>query len=263
MKKLFCLLFVISISSVLYAENATYSELKLKDSSSAIKIKVVTINKESLVYIDANNITQTVSNDQIDYIKNIDKNDSKFKKAIILTNKSYYVGMIVYQDRQKISLEIAGDLKSFKNENVLDVVNYEDFKDEQSRSYLKAMGFSVLFPGAGQFYSNRYTSGVVFGSIALLEGLATVYFYYDALSNWNKYKAGNYKSNATYNSYKMSVIYCNASAFLLATAYIYSIIDAGANFSYKYDILNNPPKSGISFYQTGKQDYVIAFNYLF
>jgi len=266
MKIILTVLLLFSLTTVFATQSSATSEIKLKNSKESIFVVIVGLSKNTITYIDPSGKNVDVSNDDIDYIKNVDKNDTKFKKTVILTNYKYYSGSILYQDREKISLQIGDDLKSIKNEDIVDIVSENDFKEEASRSRWKAVGLSSLFPGTGQFYSNRYTVGMIYGLSFIGSSSFTAYFYVDAQKKWKDYKISNYRNMNTYKKYKQDMYMFYGGASLSGAIYLWNIIDSCIFFKYKYEVLNVPDstkKIDVSLNQINSSEYSFAINYHF
>lgn len=225
-------------SEYVVSENAL-SEIQLK-TNATIKAIVVKFDKDIIIYKTANGEQQkTINIADIKSIKNLNKENPSFKKTIILTSKEYYTGVILFQNREYMTLELSdATLKKINHQDVVDIVSEKDFSNENSRSKWKAGLFSAAFPGAGQFYSGNYGKGLVFGSTFITSGMTSFYFYNKAQNNWKKYKDSSYVNKNKYNQYKKDMYICYAMAGISSTLYVYNIIDAVTSFKYKYDVLN-------------------------
>lgn len=264
MKKLLITIILLLSAHTVFAAN--FSELTTKQSAKPLKVIVVSITKETLTY-KVSETSDAIEIPVSDIVSLNNLTSSRIKKTIILTNKTYYTGVILYQDRNKISIEVQGNVNSFNNEDIIDMVSEQDFRNEQNRSKWKAAGFSCLFPGAGQVYSNRYWSAFAFGSAFLTASALSVYSYYSSKTYWDKYEQSNYRNRNQYNKYKKRMQISQASLVCAFGVYGINIIEAYTNFKYKYDALNaqsvTPNTTTFSLTQTEKNNLYAVATYSF
>lgn len=247
--KIYKIIIILFITSLLNAESFKYYNIEFKDKSKQV-YKVVNITTEYTIVLDKGK-KKKLHNSYIKKHVLVNKNDYKFKRVILLTEKNYVKGYIIYQDREKLSVTLNMDesiLFSIKFKNVLDIVNADVFDYEMSKSKYSALKYSLLLPGLGQFYtSDRIGKGIFFLSSFLILGSSGVFAYKQGKNYYDQYKQSKYKETKYYKKYKT---YTYAGYGLLgatALVYVWNVLDSYFNFKHKYALSNKNISFGFNF----------------
>ena len=223
MKKIFLILSFIFFNVATYAVDHIAYEIKLKGQQKPIIVYDANIEKTDCTYTDKiTNQKTTIKYENVEFIRKIDVGG--FNKVIILTNKRYFEGVIIYQDRKTISIQVDGQLSSFDNKEVTNIVSEQDFKEEQNRGHFKAAGLSMLFPGAGQMYEERYGAGALYGAVFLSSMSGAFFSYYNAQNSWKAYKDSSYVNKNKYTHESQPNDFKTFHIFFIARSFFFNFI---------------------------------------
>jgi hypothetical protein len=204
-------------------------------------LKVVSMDRD-FVYVLNNftNLVYKISYLDIQSQTLISEQNLKFKRVIILKNRKYYSGFIIYQDREKVNISInplTDKLLSIKTTDIDDIVDYKAFHTEKGKSRLLATTFSALYPGLGQFYSDRILSGIVESSVFTLALTTSLVSYNTSENNYQLYKRSKYEDIDKYYQYTMYRKLSLTFAGIAVATYIFNLIDISINFQNRYNDL--------------------------
>lgn len=212
--------------------------MKLKEWKENCVVKVERFDRERVVFF-LNNKKIIKNIEDVEYIKIVSPSDVKFKKVILLNElrNKFYRGRVVYQDREKISIEIDGGLKSIIIPAVKDIIDEKEFNTENSKTPLTALKWSALYPGIGQFYTyNKPLPGVLFATSFLLGWVSSIYFWRASENSYNSYKSSRYMNQKKYKEYEFNY-YMMIDTFLFAAIiYVWNLFDAYFTFDQKYKV---------------------------
>lgn len=228
-------------NNIALTQNITKYKIKLKNWKEEEILDVVSLSKEKIVYLK-NNKNIEVKLEDLEYAKTIGSGENTLKRVIIVTQPkgTYYTGQIVYQDRNKISIEVLGDLKNINISNILNIIEEEEFIKESTKSKWKALIWSSLYPGMGQLYTyDRNFAGITFATLFTAGAIGSWYTWSESQKYYQRYQDSRYKEEEHYNKYNNYYQLTNICIALTVIIYIGNIIDVLINFDSKYGIQIN------------------------
>jgi len=204
-------------------------------------LKVVSMDRH-WVYVLHNltNLVYKISYLDIQSQTLISEQNLKFKRIVILKSGKYYSGFIIYQDREKVNISInplTDKLISIKTIDIDDIVDYKLFYTEKGKSRLLATTFSILYPGLGQFYSDRILPGIVQSSIFTISLTYSLLSYNTSENNYKLYKKSKYEDFDKYYKYTMHRKISLTFAGIALATYLFNIADISINFQNRYNDL--------------------------
>jgi hypothetical protein len=207
-----------------------------KVGASPVRVKLIEIREEQ-IEIEENGKIVKYGYSDLEYVKMIPSNSSSLDKILILKNKTYIRGEIIYINEGIISLERSSHLKILNAKDVVNIVDPTVFKEEMSKSRETALYWSFLYPGLGQIYtSGREWAGIAFALSFSTSALMGVYFYRQGIDYYSLYKESRYKNKDYYNKHAKSMNIAEGLAAVAIGIYVWSLFDAYINFRYRYDI---------------------------
>ncbi len=246
--KLLLSLLIISFSINSYAVQYT---LKLKNWKSPKVVDIKRHNNKEFVY-KLNNKIYKVAYKKVECMKVISKTDEKFKKVLIIKENNkivYKIGHIIYQDRNKITIQISETkgLEKIKVGQVLDIVNEEDFIKEEKKSNNRALVLSFLYPGLGQFYTyGKIRSGILFSTSFTLMWATGTFCFFLTKNYWKEYEKSKFAEENYYNKYRVHYYLTAVSFGISGIIYIWNVLDAYFRFKTKYNLNNDNNKLSVN-----------------
>lgn len=249
MKKIIIILIFLFINIPLFAQTETTRlfNIKFKGEEKVETLPVIDANTNYITIIRYGQKTK-ISMEMVESLQAKDAwdNDASFKRVIMTTDMEYYEGYIIYQDRNKITVQIGDGIKSIQVKQIRDIINANDFFIEKNKSAYGALWRSALYPGVGQLYtSNRMIYGVTYMAFFSLSMVSGVYFYTSGQNYYDQYKKSKYKDTASYKKYYTFTGIAYVSFFSAICIYVWNVFDAYIFFTYKYDVLNKEEEKEI------------------
>lgn len=207
-----------------------------KIGSTSITVKLIEIQEEQIIIEEGGkNINYRFSD--LEYVKMLPSDSVSLDKVLILKNKTYIRGDIIYINEGRISLERGSHLIIVNAKDVVSIADPTLFNKEMSKSRETALYWSFLYPGLGQIYtSGREWTGLTFALGFSISALLGVYFYKQGLDNYSLYKESRYKNTDYYNQHTQSMKIAEGFIAAAIGIYAWNIFDAYINFKYRYNV---------------------------
>lgn len=234
MKILFSLFLIIIFNHISFAENLKICSFYLKSSPSVQRrLPLLEMSKKEIIVFYKNNRKRIKLEDLIDLKIEI-KNSNNRYPLIVTKNKNIFGGNFLYMDSKKVNIEIKKEILSIPLENIEYYIDSDLFLEDQKKTALKSMQFSLLCPGLGQIYSNRKYKGYFLALSFSATAFSAFYCHEKYKDQKELYKESKFKKNSYYVKSKKYQTASYVFASLATFVYFFNIYDSYFNFSLQF-----------------------------
>lgn len=219
----------------LFSKDELY-ELKLKNGT-VLNIKNITEFNDRIESISDNKIKSVYKRTEIESFRQISEKEEDLRKTLILNNKTYLNGIIVFKNLKTVKIFNEGHITEIQADSIEDELKEKDFKTVQSKTKYKAVLQSLIFPGLGQYYTyNKMNmkSWFFVTSAVLSLGIAG-YYYNESNIHYSRYESSDYWNRNEYNQYSQNIKNYNNILGILGALWFINAADSYFNFSLKYE----------------------------